>query len=61
MKDVNDFFEQQKNFLITYFGHLKEATAKADRMTSKHKGEYFILFQETNLFRISRILNVIFL
>ncbi|XP_065226516.1 sorting nexin-6 isoform X2 [Planococcus citri] len=37
MKDVNDFFEQQKNFLIGYYGHLKEATTKADRMTSKHK------------------------
>lgn len=38
MKDVNDFFEQQKTFLIGYYGHLKEATIKADRMTSKHKG-----------------------
>lgn len=38
MKDVNDFFEAQQNFLIEYYGHLKDATTKADRMTSKHKG-----------------------
>lgn len=38
VKDVNDFFEQEKNFLIEYHAHLKEATAKADRMTKRHKG-----------------------
>lgn len=37
VKDVNDFFEQEKNFLIEYHAHLKEATAKADRMTKRHK------------------------
>lgn len=38
VKDVNDFFEQEKNFLIEYHSHLKDATAKADRMTKRHKG-----------------------
>lgn len=38
VKDVNDFFEQEKNFLLKYHSHLKEATAKADAMTKKHKG-----------------------
>lgn len=42
MKDVNDFFETQKNFLIEYHGHLKEATTKADKMTMKHKGKFKI-------------------
>ncbi|KAF6215497.1 hypothetical protein GE061_010251 [Apolygus lucorum] len=37
VKDHNEFFEQQKNFLIEYHNHLKEATAKADRMTARHK------------------------
>nr|CAD7454642.1 unnamed protein product [Timema tahoe] len=37
VKDVNDFFEQEKNFLIEYHTHLKDATAKADRMTKRHK------------------------
>lgn len=38
VKDVNDFFEQEKNFLIEYHSHLKDSTAKADRMTKRHKG-----------------------
>jgi len=38
VKDVNDFFEQEKNFLIDYHSHLKDATAKADKMTKRHKG-----------------------
>ncbi|KAG8232316.1 hypothetical protein J437_LFUL009415 [Ladona fulva] len=36
-KDDDKFFEQQKNFLVDYHYHLKDATAKADRMTKKHK------------------------
>jgi sorting nexin-5/6/32 len=38
VKDVNDFFEQEKNFLIDYHMHLKDATTKADKMTKRHKG-----------------------
>jgi len=38
VKDVNDFFEQEKNFLIDYHSHLKDATAKSDKMTKRHKG-----------------------
>uniref|UniRef100_A0A1B6CKE3 Sorting nexin n=2 Tax=Clastoptera arizonana TaxID=38151 RepID=A0A1B6CKE3_9HEMI len=37
VKDVNDFFEQEKNFLIEYHTHLKDATMKADKMTKRHK------------------------
>ncbi|CAB0005762.1 unnamed protein product [Nesidiocoris tenuis] len=37
VKDHNEFFEQQKNFLIEYHNHLKEATTKSDKMTSRHK------------------------
>ncbi|XP_014260016.1 sorting nexin-6 [Cimex lectularius] len=37
VKDVNEFFEHEKNFLVQYHNHLKDATAKADRMTAKHK------------------------
>lgn len=37
VKDVNDFFEQEKNFVIDFHAHLKEATEKSDRMTKKHK------------------------
>lgn len=37
VRDVNDFFEQETTFLQEYYSHLKEAVAKVDRMTSKHK------------------------
>lgn len=37
VKDISEFFEQEKTFLITYHNHLKDATAKADKMTRKHK------------------------
>ena len=37
LKDVDNFFETERNFLIQYHGHLKEATIKADKMTSTHK------------------------
>ena len=45
VKDVNDFFEQEKNFLIDYHSHLKDATAKADKMTKRHKGTCRGIFQ----------------
>jgi hypothetical protein len=38
VRDVNDFFEQEMTFLSEYNNHLKEATQRADKMTSKHKG-----------------------
>ncbi|KAF4527696.1 hypothetical protein B566_EDAN017587 [Ephemera danica] len=37
LKDNDDFFEQEKNFLLEYHNHLKEATSKSDRMTKRHK------------------------
>lgn len=38
-KDVDDFFEHEKNYLIEYHNHIREATAKSDRMTRYHKGK----------------------
>ena len=37
VKDVNDFFDQEMSFLQTYHQNLKEATARSDRQTAKHK------------------------
>jgi len=37
LQDVDNFFETEKNFLVSYHGHLKDATLKADKMTSTHK------------------------
>ena len=37
VKDVNDFFDQEMTFIQHYHNNLKEATARADRQTGKHK------------------------
>nr|XP_060630263.1 sorting nexin-5 [Anolis sagrei ordinatus] len=37
VKEVDDFFEQEKTFLINYYNRIKEACAKADKMTRSHK------------------------
>lgn len=36
-KDIDEFFEAEKNFLVAYNQQLKEACIKADKMTSTHK------------------------
>ncbi|CAB3360193.1 sorting nexin-6 isoform X2 [Cloeon dipterum] len=36
-KDNDDFFEKEKDFLLEYHSHLRDATAKADKMTSRHQ------------------------
>jgi sorting nexin-5/6/32 len=36
-KDVDEFFDTERNFLIDYHAHLKDATAKSDKMTKSHK------------------------
>jgi len=36
-KDIDEFFEQEKNFLVEYHTQIKDATLKADRMTKAHK------------------------
>jgi len=36
-KDVDEFFDQEKVFLLDYHSLLKDATFKADRMTKGHK------------------------
>ncbi|EPY90213.1 sorting nexin-5 [Camelus ferus] len=37
VKEVDDFFEQEKNFLINYYNRIKDSCGKADRMTRSHK------------------------
>jgi len=36
-KDVNDFFEREKNFLLDYNQQMKDASLKADKATSAQK------------------------
>ncbi|XP_030384865.1 sorting nexin-6 isoform X2 [Scaptodrosophila lebanonensis] len=37
VRDVNDFFENELQFLTEYHGHLREAAARTDKMTQRHK------------------------
>lgn len=37
VKDVNDFFERELQFLGEYHAHLKEAAIRTEKMTNKHK------------------------
>merc|ERR1719153_581170 len=37
LKDVDEFFDAERTFLLEYHGHLKEATYRYDRMTTTHK------------------------
>ncbi|XP_015787383.1 sorting nexin-6 [Tetranychus urticae] len=36
-KDIDEFFEHQKVFLIEYHKHIKDCTSRADKMTRSHK------------------------
>lgn len=47
MQDVDDFFEHEKNYLVEYHNHIREATAKSDRMTRAQKGFTIVFFQGT--------------
>ncbi|KAK7815812.1 hypothetical protein U0070_025272 [Myodes glareolus] len=46
VKEVDDFFEQEKNFLINYYNRIKDSCAKADRMTRSHKSQYLLKVAE---------------
>ncbi|KAF7240496.1 Sorting nexin-5 [Varanus komodoensis] len=37
VKEVDDFFEQEKTFLVNYYNRVKDTCAKADKMTRSHK------------------------
>lgn len=39
LQEVDEFFEQEKTFLLDYSGKIKDATAKAEKMTRSHKSE----------------------
>uniref|UniRef100_A0A665W2V1 Sorting nexin n=1 Tax=Echeneis naucrates TaxID=173247 RepID=A0A665W2V1_ECHNA len=47
IKEVDDFFEQEKTFLLDYYSKIKDSTAKAEKMTRSHKSttwNFFYLF-----------------
>ncbi|MBN3324086.1 SNX5 protein, partial [Atractosteus spatula] len=49
IREVDDFFDQEKTFLLDYFSKIKDSTAKAERMTQSHKNvaDDYILISTT--------------
>lgn len=39
MQEVDEFFEQEKTFLLDYSVKIKDSAAKAEKMTRSHKSE----------------------
>ena len=37
VKDCNEFFENERRFLLEYFNHMRDATHKSDKMVVLHK------------------------
>lgn len=42
-QEVDEFFEQEKMFLLDYFSKIKDSTAKAEKMTRSHKSMSFTI------------------
>uniref|UniRef100_A0A674NW06 Sorting nexin 5 n=1 Tax=Takifugu rubripes TaxID=31033 RepID=A0A674NW06_TAKRU len=49
IKEVDEFFEQEKTFLLDYYSKIKDSTAKAEKMTRSHKNiaDDYILISST--------------
>uniref|UniRef100_A0A669B8K0 Sorting nexin 6 n=1 Tax=Oreochromis niloticus TaxID=8128 RepID=A0A669B8K0_ORENI len=45
VKDVDDFFEHEKTFLLEYHNRVKDASAKSDRMIRSHKSKICFKFE----------------
>uniref|UniRef100_A0A9J7Y176 Sorting nexin n=2 Tax=Cyprinus carpio TaxID=7962 RepID=A0A9J7Y176_CYPCA len=58
VKDVDDFFEHEKTFLLEYHNRVKEASAKSDRKIRSHKSN---LCRSVNGFLFCSLLNRFFL
>uniref|UniRef100_A0A8C4T2D5 Sorting nexin n=1 Tax=Erpetoichthys calabaricus TaxID=27687 RepID=A0A8C4T2D5_ERPCA len=41
VKDVDDFFEHEKTFLLEYHNRVKDASAKSDKMIRSHKSKFY--------------------
>uniref|UniRef100_A0A9J7Y2J2 Sorting nexin 6 n=2 Tax=Cyprinus carpio TaxID=7962 RepID=A0A9J7Y2J2_CYPCA len=65
VKDVDDFFEHEKTFLLEYHNRVKEASAKSDRKIRSHKSKFLLslsyLYGSVNGFLFCSLLNRFFL
>ena len=39
-RDVDEFFDHEKSYVLVFHEHIKEATQRADRMTRCRKSEF---------------------
>lgn len=46
-QEVDDFFEQEKTFLLDYYSKIKDSTTKAEKMTRSHKSIGGVLLYST--------------
>lgn len=46
-QEVDDFFEQEKTFLLDYYSKIKDSTTKAEKMTHSHKSIGGVLLYST--------------
>uniref|UniRef100_A0A8C1UYP0 Sorting nexin n=1 Tax=Cyprinus carpio TaxID=7962 RepID=A0A8C1UYP0_CYPCA len=46
VKDVDDFFEHEKTFLLEYHNRVKDSSAKSDRMIRSHKSTFLFFMGE---------------
>uniref|UniRef100_A0A671QLB1 Sorting nexin n=1 Tax=Sinocyclocheilus anshuiensis TaxID=1608454 RepID=A0A671QLB1_9TELE len=63
VKEVDEFFEQEKTFLLDYSSKIKDASAKAEKMTRSHKNvadDYNHISGSEYLYRIY-LTNLIFI
>lgn len=54
-KDVDDYFQKEKVFLLEYHAAIKDTTIKADKMTRAHKSK------SNNEVNVSQCTNYIFI
>lgn len=55
LQEVDDFFEQEKTFLLDYFSKIKDSTAKAEKMTRSHKSISFYISISKTTVRVTRL------
>ncbi|KHJ77064.1 hypothetical protein OESDEN_23316, partial [Oesophagostomum dentatum] len=49
-RDVDDFFEHERNYLVEYNTHIKDAATKAEKVVKLRKSEYL---EEFKIFKTS--------
>ncbi|EYC45948.1 hypothetical protein Y032_0413g996 [Ancylostoma ceylanicum] len=47
-RDVDDFFEHERNYLVEYNTHIKDAASKAEKVVKLRKSLAFLLHHKAN-------------